>query len=278
MEKILVTTDLSVNSKPGIRFAMQLAKQRKAELIILHVFYVFKETSWSIKRYEDYIQRTREKLYKGLSSLMKSIRRASNIPKVAFQMELVHGMDTVKAIMSYAKDQDCAYICISTRGAGVIKKLFGTHTSELIIRSSIPVITIPKKWRLKPLKKVLYAADLKQYAEELRKVVAFASPIRAGVNMLHLIRTEETLPDRKLVEESLQKGVRYKVNVEYKKIGIENTVLEEIDEVIEEQSPSVLVLFTHQNRSFIDRILFPGNAEEYCFYGKVPLLTFNKAG
>lgn len=37
MEKVLVTTDLSVNSLAGLRFAIQLATQRNLELLFLHV-------------------------------------------------------------------------------------------------------------------------------------------------------------------------------------------------------------------------------------------------
>jgi nucleotide-binding universal stress UspA family protein len=272
MEKILVTTDLSANSKPGIRFAMQLAKQRNAELIILHVFYVLKATSWSDTTYKTYFKRTEKKLQKDLASFMRAIKRAPNTPKVSYRIELEHAMDTVESILAYAEKEAITYLCISTRGAGMIKKLFGTHTSNLIRRSDLPVIAVPKTWRLKPIEKVLYAADFKGYTRELREVVAFATPMKARIDMLHLIRTDETIREIKL-----EKEFENKVHVEYKKINIENTVLEGIDEVVKDRKPSVVVFFTHQNRSLMDRILFPGNAEEYCFYSKVPLLTFHKA-
>jgi nucleotide-binding universal stress UspA family protein len=54
MEKILVTTDQSSNSKAAIRFAIQLAKQRKAELIILHIYHNIKPFSWSERIFEEY--------------------------------------------------------------------------------------------------------------------------------------------------------------------------------------------------------------------------------
>jgi len=272
MEKILVTTDFSTNSKPGIRFAMQLAKQRNAELIILHVFYVLKATSWSDTTYQTYFQRTEKKLQQDLASFMRAFKRAPNVPNVDFRVQLMHGIDTVESILVYAEKEAVSYICISTRGAGMIKKLFGTNTSDLIRHSDLPVIAVPKNWRLKPIEKVLYAADFKGYTRELRKVVAFAGPINARVDMLHLIRTDEAVPDIRLSKE-----FNDKVSVEYKQIDMESTILEGIDEVIKDQKPSVVVFFTHQNRSLMDRILFPGNAEEYCFYGNIPLLTFPKA-
>jgi len=276
MEKILVTTDLSAKSKPGIRFAMAFARQRKAELVILHVFHVLKATSWSTEKYQNYVHRTEENLSKELSSFIKDIARTTNVPKIDYRIALVHTIDTVPGIMSYAKQHDCAYICISTRGAGAVKKLFGTHTSELIMHSSIPVISVPCNWRLKPVKSVLYATDLKDYSTELKKVVAFAGPVKAAINMLHLIYIDEIIPDKKLAEKSLKAEVHYPVSFDYKKINIENSILEEIDAVIEKDKPSVLVLFTEQKKSLLDRIVFPSTAQEYSFSGKIPLLTFNK--
>nr|WP_294943402.1 universal stress protein [uncultured Mucilaginibacter sp.] len=276
MEKILVTTDLSVNSKPGIRFAMQLAEQRDAELIVLHVFYVLKATSWSAETYNHYVKKTKENLEEELAAFLRSIQRATNVPKIKCQVALKHNTNVVTEVMAFAKENDCAYICISTRGAGIIKKIFGTHTSDLITHSPIPVISVPNKWRLKPINKVSYATDLMDYDAELKKVVAFAQPVKAKVDMLYLTRLNEILPDKELIEKSLKKETGYRVNVSCKRINIENTVLEEIDDVLELNKTSVLVLFTHQHRKFLDRVVFPGNAEQYCFYGKVPLLTFNK--
>ena len=47
MDKILVTTDFSPNSKAGLRFAIQLATQHKYELTFFHSYYILKPTSWN---------------------------------------------------------------------------------------------------------------------------------------------------------------------------------------------------------------------------------------
>jgi hypothetical protein len=57
---------------------------------------------------------------------------------------------------------------------------------------------------------------------------------------------------------------------------INHALLEDIDDAIRISKPSLLVLFTHQSRPMFEKLFFPSNAEEYSFYGKIPLLTFNK--
>ena len=56
MTKILVTTDLSANSKAGIRFAAQLALKTGADLVFYNVIGVMKPTSWSDKKYKSYAE------------------------------------------------------------------------------------------------------------------------------------------------------------------------------------------------------------------------------
>lgn len=61
MEKILVTTDQSVNSKAAIRFAIKLASQRKAQLTILHVYHLLKPFKWTDHAFAAYTTEFRKK-------------------------------------------------------------------------------------------------------------------------------------------------------------------------------------------------------------------------
>ncbi|MCQ6959182.1 universal stress protein [Mucilaginibacter aquariorum] len=277
MEKILVTTDLSLNSKSGIRFAMRLAEQRNAELIVLHVFAVSRSASWTSGKYKEHIAQQKEEQAKRLAAFTRHIERTSKIFKLRYRILAEHGMDTVACILRCTRRYRATFICISTHGARAIKKMFGTHTSELILQSAIPVITVPSNWRQKAFSKILYATDMTDYHRELKKVVAFARPVKATVTMLHLLYKDQPIPDDDMAEKTLAKEAHYPVKLMYRKMNIENTIIEEIDDVIAVIKPSILVLFTHQDRSAFDRMLFPGIAEEYCFCGNIPLLTFKKS-
>jgi hypothetical protein len=189
---------------------------------------------------------------------------------------LVSNIDVTDGIMDYAVKHACEYICISTRGAGAVTKIFGTHTAKLITNSRIPVLSIPSSYHLKELKHILYASDLTDYENELKKVVNFARPMHASVQMMHISYPYEFTFDKELMEATLQKKTDYKVSLLNRKRDITNALLEDIDDAVKFSNPSLLVLFTHQSRSMFEKLFFPSNAEEYSFYGKIPLLTFNK--
>jgi nucleotide-binding universal stress UspA family protein len=276
MEKILVTTDQSANSKAAIRFAIKLAKLRKAELIILHVYHLLKPFKWSDHAFAEYGDNFRKKTTEELSSFIAGIYHDIDEPEINHQLVLVSNIDVVEGIKDYAGKHNCSYICISTRGAGAITKIFGTHTAKLISSSAIPVLCIPSGYHLKDLKHILYASDMTDYENELKKVIDFARPIHASVEMMHIAYPYEFAFDKELAEATLQKKTDYKVTILNPQRDITNALLQDIDHAVKISKPSLLVLFTHQSRSMFEKLFFPSNAEEYSFYGKIPLLTFNK--
>lgn len=276
MEKILVTTDQSTNSRAAIRFAIKLAKQRKAELIILHVYHLLKPFKWSEQAFEEYAGNFRKKTVEELSSFIAEIYKAIEEPESNYQLVLVSNIDVVDGIMDYANKHHCSYICISTRGAGALTKIFGTHTAKLISSSAIPVLCIPSNYHLKELKHILYASDMTDYERELDKVIAFARPIKASVEMMHISYPYEFAFDKEFMEAMLKKKANYTVSILKRERDITNALLEDIDDAIKISKPSLLVLFTHQSRSMFEKLFFPSNAENYSFHGKIPLLTFNK--
>lgn len=276
MEKILVTTDQSVNSKPAIRFAIQLAKQRQAELIILHVYHLLKPLKWTAAAFERYTAEFQEKTTEELKAFIAEIYKAIEEPKINYQLALVPNVDVVDGIRDYGSKHHCAYICISTRGAGTLKKIFGTHTTKLIRSSAVPVLCIPSTYHLKELKHILYASDMTDYENELKRVVDFARPLRATVAMMHISYPYEFALDKGLAEATLKKKTAYQIDLLTPKRDITLTLLEDIDHAVKSGKPSLLVLFTNQSRSMFEKLFFPSIAEEYSFYGKIPLLTFNK--
>jgi nucleotide-binding universal stress UspA family protein len=276
MEKILVTTDNSANSRSAISVAIKLARQRKSELIILHVYHLLRPFAWSDHAFSEYTDTFRKKTEEELGSFIEGIYEEIEESEINYQLELVSNIDVVHGVLDYAKKHNCSYICISTRGAGTMKKLFGTHTSKLISSSPIPVLCIPSSWQLTELNHMLYASDMTDHQNELKKVVEFAKPIGASVTMMHIAFPDEFLLDKDLAEATLQTEVDYKVEVLTPERDFTYTLMEEIENAIKLYNPSVLVLFTDRSRPMFEKLIFGSNAEAYSFYGQIPLLTFNK--
>jgi nucleotide-binding universal stress UspA family protein len=277
MKKVLVPTDFSVNSKAGLRFALQWSTQQKLELVFVHVFQIVKLAEWTDGYYLKCVDKmkriNKEKLEKFVAQILKSIK----IKPVKYSCFLIEGISPDLAIMEYCRQNPgIDFICISTRGAGKLKRIFGTNTGNLITRSKVPVIAIPGNYRVKPIKHLLYATDLRNCTEELKKVVAFARPLKTSVEILHFTWPGETLPDKNLWEKIFRKQFSYALKLHFEKTDITHSLVQRLQKQIQTSRPSVVIMFTDQDRTLYQRIFLSSKAEQLSFHIKVPLLVFNK--
>ena len=190
---------------------------------------------------------------------------------------IVQGITANITLMDYSMnnpDIDC--ICISTRGAGRFKKILGTNTGNLITKSAVPVLAIPKNYRATAIKKVMYATDLRNYAEELEKVIAFASPVKASIDILHFTWPDEILFDKKTTDSLFKKKYKYGLTLHFKQNDAVRSLIQNLKNQIRIKKPSVVVMFTNQERTFFQKLFLASKAEELSFQVKVPLLVFNK--
>jgi hypothetical protein len=179
--------------------------------------------------------------------------------------------------MEYAAENNFSYICISTRGAGKLERIFGTNTANLINHSDVPVIAVPHQYRASKITSILYASDLINVEKELRKVVAFAKPLNLQVELLHFTTPLKTIIDPAVLEVAVEKLADYDIKLNLKKSDPDKSLINKIESAIKESKPSMLVMFTEQNRTLFQRIFLPGKSAEYSFNSKVPLLVFNKS-
>lgn len=276
MEKILVTTDFSSNSKAGIRFAIQLSKQMKVELTFFHSYYIMKPTSWSDETFLSYEKKETDKIQKKLEQFVSSIYKSIGVSFKNKNCVVSSSIFTESSISEYAYANNFNFICMSTRGAGKLKKIFGTNTSNLINNSNVPVIAIPHTYRINKINNILYACDLRNLESELNKVVAFAKPLKSKVELLHFNSPMELISETKTIETAVKKFSKYKVKLHLENASPVNTLISNIESAIQKSKPSMLIMFTQQNRSFFQKLFLSSKSAEYSFNAKVPLLVFNK--
>ena len=277
MKKILVTTDLSANTKAGMRFAIQLASQHNYELSFFHSYYVMKPTSWSDASFYHLEKKSKETIEKKLNvlvdSVYKSMKRSSKNKKCIISSAVLADSD----IMDFATTNKFDFICMSTRGAGKIKKLFGTNTSNLIKHSPISVIGVPGTYRPKKINNILYASDLKNLDVELKRVVEFAKPLSANVELLHFNFPIESESKSTIATEAVNKFSKSKIKLQLKNINLADSLIKNIEQVVKKSKPSMMIMFTEQNKSFFERLFLSSKSAEFSFKLEVPLLVFNKA-
>lgn len=276
MNKILVTTDFSTASRAGIRFAMQLAKQTKGKLIAFHVMELPKPTRWSEKKYDAYAIAELTKAHTRLMRFIDSIGHQSGFTTKTVECVVTEGWQIDQSVIEYATHIKANFICMSTRGAGVLKKLMGTNASAILTSSPVPVIVVPKIYRVSPISHILYSSDFNNLQSEMKKVVAFAQPLKAKISVYHYDFLLPLKEAKMKLERLAAKHSARSIKFHFKKFLIENSLAYHLQNDIRKSRPSLVALFTKQNRGWFDRLFLSSKSAAVSFDTKTPLLVFRK--
>jgi nucleotide-binding universal stress UspA family protein len=276
MKHLVVTTDFSANSKAGLRFAIQLSKQTGCRISFFHCIEIMKPTKWSDKRYEEYAKAEIEKAVNKLEKFADALLEESKLGNQPYSFVVEIGLNPDERVTAYAKEVKADAIVSATRGAGAVKKLFGTNASRLINHSSVPVIIVPSSYKAKAIQSIWYASDFENIAGELKTVQAFAasSGLTLSVNhynyLLNEAKTAQVL--NKVVSKYQKPGTDFKL----RQLSLDHSLTHYMERDIKKEKPSLVALFTKQNRNWFSRLFLGSNSAEMSFATHTPLLIFRK--
>lgn len=276
MKKILVATDFSANSKVGLRFAIQLASQQNIELTFIHSYNLVKPTSWSESKFIDFEKKESFEIHEKLNQFILTVYREMGIIPTQFNCVITKGVFAESCILEHALEHQFDFICIGTRGAGKLTKIFGTTASNLICHSTIPVIVVPKNYRRSTVKKILYASDFSNLKNELTEVINFAKPLQSKVELIHCYKSTDQLETKNKIFDIVKRNTAYPIKLHLEMMNRSELLISKIDMVIKKSKANLLVMFTEHNKSFLKKIIFSSQSEEYSFKAKIPLLVYKK--
>ncbi|MDO6429492.1 universal stress protein [Flavitalea sp. BT771] len=277
MIQILVPVDLGRFSRAGIRFAIQWSKQQDAKLLFVHVLYAARLTRWSDEQYKTFATSLKEDRSRQLRELVEEVFTSMRVSHRAYECRVIEGLSPEPTLLDYCRQhKDIDYVCMGTHGAGGLQKLLGTHAGNMLTNSSIPVVVVPKGYRARPITRILYASDLCDHEAELKKVAALAKDLKAGLHILHLVGPDELEPNKKIFEKVLKQEFSYPVQLDLPIMDETKSTVTNLQQQIRGLKPSLVVLFTHQDRTLFQKIFFPSKAENLAFRTQVPLLVIKK--
>jgi nucleotide-binding universal stress UspA family protein len=275
--KILVPTDFSGNSKSGIRFAQQLARQSGGQLIYYHAIELIKPTSWNDIRFAGLVK-SRIDLY--TSRLLKYIdyMEKNGFTAHGVQAEFVVevGENAAAMIAAHAKKSRATVICMSTRGAGRLRKLFGTHTTDLIAFSVTPLIVVPRRYRVKPVNNVMYASDFTSAGRELNRLSEFLAPVNHSISVFHYDLPQHLKENAAKLRRKTHLLARPGVTFSFRKKSAGNSLADEIRKDIRMERPDLLAMFVRTGLGWFDRIFGMSETRRMTFKPMAPLLVMRK--
>lgn len=140
LSKIIAPTDLSNLSRPALRYAMELALERGAEVIVYNV--ISEDGEWFDKN--DELNPVKALVPQQRQRLAEFVREscADFLAKIKFQ-EVVEVGVPYRDIVRKAADENADLIVMSTHGrTGLEQVMLGSVTAKVVARASCPVLSL----------------------------------------------------------------------------------------------------------------------------------------
>lgn len=283
MPSIIVPSDFSKNSTIALRYAIQLCKISKSDLIVFHASHISAYALSAASTEEQMTLLLQEDETSKMEKLQDQVNKAYkylNVAKIPAGTRLLvqYSPMVVERTLELAIEQKASMIIMGTHGAtGINKFFFGSNTSVMISKSDIPVLAIPENYKWNAPKDILFASDLENIGKELKQLLPFAVSTKANIRVLYLDYGIDA-DDKKMKKalEAIKASGYKKIKLEIQKASIEDTLVSQVKKYIAKNKPDILVMFTRE-RTMWDRLFGKGSkTEDMSTSLSTPLLTYKK--
>lgn len=272
MKKILFPTDFSDNAAKAMQYALFLAKELNADIILLNTYQIPAGGNTTIKsmHLSEILKSDAEA---GLQKVLQTIRNNKeydniNIETVAKQGDLVQLVNEMSAEFMFD------LVVMGTKGAtGAKEVLIGSNTAAVIKGAACPVLVIPEKASYKKPQKFTFAYDLKAIHESngfnlfktlVKKLDGEIAILNVGIDELPS-STDEAVAGIKL--NHLLEGIKH--NFFFVK---NENVSDGIESFIKEKGTDCLVMIARKH-SFLEKIFHKSVTKKMAYHVDVPLLV-----
>ncbi|NEM97464.1 universal stress protein [Pontibacter burrus] len=267
MKTFLVPVDFSENSERALEYAIDLAAQAEARIVVLHAL----EITPMLPSLQN--NSATDNAEQKLLSLIDQFGQQN----VQIEYMITEG-NPVGDISKAVEDLEVTLVVMGTGGAkNFTRKMFGTTTEAIAKRGLCPVLAIPEGAEIKPLKNIVYAADLENGDQlTVMQLMQFKQLMNADLTFLHIKNDKQ--PD--YIDNEYIKGelVKQFPEAEINFVELEHKdVAEGISNYVHEQGADLLS-FTILNRMFLEKILHSSLTSKLLQTLKLPMLAFPENG
>ena len=270
MKTIIVPTDFSPTAANAMQYAIVLAREMDAEILLMHAFYPAMQlnTGYMI---DPGIEDDRKFQLKQLAESFQEQVDANPANKVKITSKFIIGFP-IEEIVDVSHQADTVIVMGATGDSGVMGRLFGSVASNVAKQAACPVYLIPPNAVFGPFRQMMYASDeplLDIHMEHL--VTPLVEKFGSRLHCVHVGKYE-----RNYKEEDL-KGI-FQNLVDKQAIVRKNLdrvdVLSGLNEYAEQENIDLLILST-RTRSFWNRLVHVSITREMALQPKLPILVLH---
>ncbi|WMX12637.1 MULTISPECIES: universal stress protein [unclassified Aureispira] len=197
IKRILYPTDFSAMSVLGYQYCLNLARQLKARVDVLHVYRIDLGVPVTDPIAYKMIEERKENAHLKLG-------RFAHLQKTG-QQKLTEGLDIhahasvglpEDEIVAFSKKNDIDLIVMPTHGEhNIIESLFGSVTTEVAATSHCPVLIVPEQVTYRKITDIAYATDLSlENMNQVSMPLALAELLNSNLHYVHVYSDKKAEP------------------------------------------------------------------------------------
>lgn len=275
MKTILVPTDFSKNAHNACKYAIEIARETKAKIILLHAFetpVLYTEIPMTMQMDVIVFEKS------AAAELKKYYRKINEIAKgVKIELMLQQGLASAR-IKETALEKKVDLIVLGTIGKGALEKLLlGSNTTRLIRNAPCPILVIPPKAKYAGLKKIVYATDLTvENLSHTATLIPFAKTFNSEILFLNInypLITGDKQEDIQNISRVIKKNVKYPKISGY--ACMDENVSEGIKYFLKKNKADCLAMYTH-HRGILESVFKRSITEKVAIHASVPLFVIHE--
>ncbi len=196
MKKIVFPTDFSKVATNAFIYALELAKQYHAEIILLHTYELpivdYQFASQNYKTLFDSLELINFDRFKEEAAKLKEIIAKHKAEKVRLSHALRDG-DLVFNLKELIREEQADFVVMGTAGASGWSEYFlGTNTTEAISNLNVPVLSVPKEASFTGIETIAFTTRFREKDKKaLQEIIHLAKGLQAKVKCLY-VETRDT--------------------------------------------------------------------------------------
>ncbi len=276
MKKILFPTDFSETANNALIYALKMAENQNATLVVLHAYEmpVISATANPVMVQEVYesIELSNFENFKDQVPFIRDIAQKNNLDHVPMQFILEEGF--LSTILKNVVDKESIdFVVMGTNGnSGWEQKIIGSNTANAISSLKIPVLSIPHNAVFTGIKTIgfstLFNINDKKVLDQL---IIIAKGFGAKIKCIHVAENPDAMDNQML---TIWTNNYRDNNVQF--IIVEgNNVEDELFDFIDRENIDVLVS-VKRNRNFWQRLLNASLTKKLSYHTNVPFIAFHE--
>ncbi|MES2591789.1 MAG: universal stress protein [Bacteroidota bacterium] len=274
MKTILIPTDFSEVSKNAVEYGVQLAQQRNAKLILLHVFHIpviasddpvlipsfdelEKDNVGFLKEFETEI-RSRFNFTNGIECITKPGFLIDQIEETVLEKNL----DLI--IMGITEAGKLSELLLGSSSIGVIKNI------------NCPTIIIPAEAKFRPINTIVFACDLEKTESiaALEQIKKFVQLFNAHLMVFNMVEPAQADGFEESVHSGKFKTIFENINHSIHFIKGDNLV-DTVNNFIDEKHADLLIMIPKKH-TFFSQLFHKSSTKKMAFHTHVPLLAIHE--